>query len=66
MHITPKLKRKIERLHGAFKNKLRYNILDCVEGDMSFIFYTITNESNEINDYANTYIQIIYSEKLLP
>ena len=65
-HITsrayqPQAQGKIERSHGTWKNKLKYDILNCVEGDMSFfIFYT--NESNEINDYANAYIQIIYSE----
>ena len=58
----PQAQGKIERSHGTWKNKLRYDILNCVEGDMYFfIFYT--NETNEINEYANAYIQIIYSER---
>ena len=65
-HITsrayhPQAQRKIERSLGTLKNKLRYNILNCVEGEMSFLFF-YTNETNEINDYANVYIQIIYSD----
>ena len=54
----PQAQGKVERSHGTLKNKLRYDILNCVEGDMPFfIFYT--NETNEINDYANVYIQIM-------
>ena len=57
----PQAQGNIERSHGTLENKLRYDILNGVEGDMSFfIFYT--NETNDINDYANVYIQIIYSK----
>ena len=30
----------IERSHGTWKNKLRYDILNCVEGEIFFIFYS--------------------------
>ena len=51
-HITsrayhPQAQGKTERSHGTWKNKLRYNLLNCVEGDMFFIFYT---ETHKIND----------------
>ena len=35
----PQAQGKIESSHGTWKNKLRYDIFNCVEGDIYF-FYT--------------------------
>ena len=45
-HITPRAyhpqaQGKIERSHGTWKNKLRYDILNCVEGDICFLFFIL-------------------------
>ena len=45
-HITscayhPQAQGKIEMTHGTWKNKPRYDILNCVEGDICFLFFIL-------------------------
>ena len=69
-HITSRtyhlqVQGKIERSHGTRKNKLRYDIINCVGGEISFLCFIlmkpeiwkgsliqISHETKEINDLA--------------
>ena len=61
----PQAQGKIERSHGTRKNKLRYDIINCVGGEISFLCFIlmkpeiwkgsliqISHETKEINDLA--------------
>ena len=74
-HITsfayhPQAQGKIERPHGTWKNKLRYDILNCVEGDMSFfIFYTMRQMrlmTMQMFIFKSFIVRDLYNQKLLP
>ena len=74
-HITsrayhPQAQGKIERSHGTLKNKLRYDILNCVEGDMSFLFFILMRPMRLMTMrmfiFKSFIVRHLYYQKLLP
>ena len=61
---------KIERSHETSKNKLRYDILNCVEGDMSFLFFVLVRPMKLMTMvmfiFKSFIVRHLYNKKLLP
>ena len=58
LHITcrachPQAQGNIEKSHGTWKNKLRYDILNCVEGDI--YFFSILMRSMRLTTMGSLY-----------
>ena len=64
----PQAQGKIERSHGTLKKKLRCDILNCVEGDMSFLFFTLIRPMRlmTLRMFKSFTVRHLYNLKLLP
>ena len=66
----PQAQGKTERSHGTWKNKLRYDILNCVEGNMSFLFFILMRPMGlmtmRILIFKSFIVRDLYNQKLLP
>ena len=61
-HITsraydPQAQGKIERSHGTWKNKRRYDILNCVEGDIYFFILTRSTDLTTMRSLYSNHLQ---------
>ena len=66
--ISPQAQGKIERSHGTWEQ--RYDMLNCVEGDMSFLFFILMRPMRLMTMrmfiFKSFIVRDLYNQKLLP